>query len=420
MDFDQQLLRNIREEAGFVRPRKIQEVVLPYLAEGNDIVCQSETGTGKTASYLIPIIDDLIKQKQANRLNAAGPYCIILAPTHEFVEQIFEEAQKFSKHTGITVARDYGGTDKEKMNELIAKGCNILCACLGRLLELMKEPKWSLLDRIKTSLSISKKQKPFNMSNVKYIVVDEADHFLEDKHQFLTFFSHKSLPKVNKIQNLFFSSTLQAPRLHELTKSYINLQKRVHITSVLESNQRIRYIVVSIPSESDKFLCLTKMVSDIGTANGGIIPKIMIFVNSINYADELTRYLTIAGFPAVVIHSELYPDERKEAYYSFKNGNPNSKLLVSVNACGRGVDIPDMDYVINYNLPTSKFTFIQRCGRTGRTKNGTAISFYVESDNRAQARWIREILQRAGQQIPEFLKENTLGIETSMNQLSLN
>uniref|UniRef100_A0A914P9L6 Helicase C-terminal domain-containing protein n=1 Tax=Panagrolaimus davidi TaxID=227884 RepID=A0A914P9L6_9BILA len=119
------------------------------------------------------------------------------------------------------------------------------------------------------------------------------------------------------------------------------------------------------------------------------------------------------------MHSDFSQAKREKALYSFKNGIAESRILVSVNACGRGIDIPEMDYVINYILPLDKYTFIQKCGRTGRTKNGTAISFYVESNDRARASWIREVLQRAQHDVPNFLKSNTLAIEESMGGLSL-
>uniref|UniRef100_A0AC35GW19 RNA helicase n=1 Tax=Panagrolaimus sp. PS1159 TaxID=55785 RepID=A0AC35GW19_9BILA len=407
MDFDQQLLKNIKD-CGLVKPRKVQEVVLPYLVEGYDIDCQSETGTGKTAAYLIPLIDNLIKEKhRSNGLDPDGPYCLIIAPTREFVQQIFIEAVKLTKNTGITVASAYGGIRFIKTSNKIAKGCNILCATVGRLLHLIDHdnPLYQNLD----------------MSNLKYVVVDEADHFLEGnrKQDILRFFNHQFLPQDIKRQICFFSATLQVSRLHRISDEFVNTQKRVFITSVLDSNQRIQYIFDSIPSEDAKYPCLTTRLSDLLKVNGGKYPKIMVFVNRKKFANELTDKLIADGFPAVVMHSDFSQARREKAFYSFKNGIAESRIFVSVNACGRGIDIPEMDYVINYNLPLDKYTFIQKCGRTGRTKNGTAITFYVESDDRARASWIREVLQRAQHDVPNFLKPNTVAIEESMGGLSL-
>uniref|UniRef100_A0A914Q3H4 Helicase C-terminal domain-containing protein n=1 Tax=Panagrolaimus davidi TaxID=227884 RepID=A0A914Q3H4_9BILA len=204
-----------------------------------------------------------------------------------------------------------------------------------------------------------------------------------------------------------------------------NHKKSIHITSVLDSNKRITYIIDSLPSEDAKFLHLTKRISNISQSFGGNYPKIIIFVNRINFADELTKDLTTAGFPADVIHSDLTQKERECALEDFKNGVSKSRILVSVHLCSCGVDIPEMDYVINYNIPDwrhnileAKNTFLQRCGRTGRIHNGTAITFYVESQDRKSAFWLREVLQNANQEVPDFLKE-TSGLETFMKQLSV-
>uniref|UniRef100_A0A914YXR5 ATP-dependent RNA helicase n=1 Tax=Panagrolaimus superbus TaxID=310955 RepID=A0A914YXR5_9BILA len=157
MDFDKQLLANIKK-CGFIWPRKVQEAVLPFVVDGYDIQCQSETGTGKTASYLIPLIDNLIKEKQkCDKLLEDSPFCIIIAPTREFAEQIYQETRKLANDTGITVVASYGEryTDVEEFNN-----CDIVCACVGRLLNLLKKM-------------------PNRCQQLRYLVVDEADHFLQ-------------------------------------------------------------------------------------------------------------------------------------------------------------------------------------------------------------------------------------------------
>uniref|UniRef100_A0AC34FJJ6 RNA helicase n=1 Tax=Panagrolaimus sp. ES5 TaxID=591445 RepID=A0AC34FJJ6_9BILA len=460
MDFDKQLLANIRN-CRFVWPRKVQEAVLPFVVDGYDVQCQSETGTGKTASYLIPLIDNLMKQIHGRSLEAA-PLCIVIAPTREFVEQIYQEARKLTNGTGITVVAAYGG--KETDVEMLTH-CNIICACLGRLLNLLKGI-------------------PKRYAQIKYLVVDEIDHFLQgnQKMDFLTLL--KLLPSVQERQSLFFSPTLPTNALKKFEdeqNEYIkkvaekervkkqaaeqkrakealgvqiedeyeivqpvaivakkekaaekfvlyNHKKSVHITSVAASNQRIKYIIEQLPSEAAKFLHLTSRISEISRTSGtapGEYRKIIIFVNTIDFADELTKDLTTAGFPADVIHSDLPQVERDEALSNFKNGKSNSRILVSVNLCSCGVDIPEMDFVINYNLPDSrkniveaKNIFIQRCGRTGRKESGTAITFYVESKDKLSAFWLREILQKANQDVPPFLKDR-IGFESYMEQLSL-
>jgi superfamily II DNA/RNA helicase len=457
MNFDQQLLKNIKM-CDFTWPRKVQEVVLPYVVDGFDIQCQSETGTGKTASYLIPLIDMLIKEKQKlGKLRDDGPYCIIIAPSHEFVKQIYQEATKLAYKTGITVAVGYGGISIKKTLKRMSEGCNILCVCLGRMFNLMKHDIEGY-DYV-------------HMLNLKYLVIDEIDHFLEgnQKTDIVKFFQHEYLPPAQKRQTLFFSPTLQAGLLDKAAKEenerikkeedkrikkekeknhqqppatvvanlpkakkekeklvvFDNVKKRIFIASVSESNQRIKYIIDYLPDENAKFLHLTKRISNISESFGGQYPRILIFVNTKDFANELQKDLTIAGFPADVIHSDFRQQERDKAYGNFKNGLSGSRILVSIKICGRGVDIPDMDYVINYDLPdvrkyfSPKQTFIQRCGRTGRVESGTAITFYVESEDRISAVWLREVLQNANHKVPDFLKD-TSGIETFMGELSIN
>uniref|UniRef100_A0AC34EZ97 ATP-dependent RNA helicase n=1 Tax=Panagrolaimus sp. ES5 TaxID=591445 RepID=A0AC34EZ97_9BILA len=189
MDFDERLLQNIKN-CEFMWPRKIQEAVIPYIIEGYDIKCQSETGTGKTAAYLIPIIDKLIKEKSTNGLPNEGPICVILAPTREITEQIFQNARKLAYRTGISIAKAYGEIPIKDNLKQLTKGCNILCACIGRLLNLMKHDHQEWDDLL--------------MLDMKYLVIDEADYFLTgpETKDILTFLEHTRLPPVD--YNIYF------------------------------------------------------------------------------------------------------------------------------------------------------------------------------------------------------------------------
>uniref|UniRef100_A0AC34FK35 RNA helicase n=1 Tax=Panagrolaimus sp. ES5 TaxID=591445 RepID=A0AC34FK35_9BILA len=270
MDFDEQLMENIKK-CGFIWPRKIQEAVLPFVADGYNVQCQSETGTGKTASYLIPLIDNLIKEKQKfGRLHKGAPYCIIIAPTREFAEQIYQEARKLTNDTGITVAAAYGGTT-------------------------LTETRWA----------------------IPTLPLEALTNFERKENERL-----KELADKERLQKLDAEN--------KKTKHNAKEAESVQIENGKETAKDV-FVAAQKKKAYAKFI----------------------------FANGLAKDLTTAGFHAHAIHSELSQNERDEVLWNFKYGDSNSRILVSVNICSSGIDIPDMDYVINYYIPDWRLSILE-------------------------------------------------------------
>jgi superfamily II DNA/RNA helicase len=413
MELDPKLLKNIREgysQQGkskeevekYIQPRKVQQFAIPYIAEGYDVKCQSETGTGKTAAFLVPIIDNLLKDGSPLIPNA--PYCIILAPTRELVTQICEQAKWLTKGTNLRVLKTYGEIATKKSKDQLQKGCHILCACIGRLNHFVTKAHLFL-------------------DHVKYVVIDEADQFfLTGETQGITkFFKFKSLPSVERRQTIFFSATLRVEKIRKRTDTFSNLKKEVTIMSKAKSNERIDYKVEPVPAGKPKLDFLIEYARDIIAKNNWQCPRIMIFANRKKTADQIDKALNNAKWNTVSTHSDYAQDVRDETLKSFREGDVKSRILVSINVCGRGIDVQDMDYVINYDIPETPYIFIQRCGRTGRVKRGTAITFYVEAEDAPRAQFVKKVIRQAGQEVPQCLANVPTGrdLEEVMNGLSL-
>jgi superfamily II DNA/RNA helicase len=388
MGLDNQLMQNIFKSE-YRKPRNIQQYVIPYMMDRFNIKCQSETGSGKTAAFLIPLVHNLIKDKERNPLPTDGPICLIISPTRELTQQLYEQAKKFATGTNITVSYAYGQVDTAKnLADIRRKGCNILCCCLGRLIDFVESSHITL-------------------KYVRYLVIDEADRLMDNKEDnfgILKLLNFPQLPKKEERQTCLFSATLKDPVLEQLSNEYINDYNRLFIVAKSETNVRIKYLVLAVPSIPAKFRYLLCYLNEIVEQNNGICPRVLIFVNRKINVDRVAIDITGAGFPATTIHGDRGQDLREEALASFKSGK--TRCLVATDVCARGVDIKDMDYVINYDLPEDKASFIQRCGRTGRSHNGVAVSFYCEGYDKNMAHIIDSIIQDAGQESPAFLRSN--------------
>uniref|UniRef100_A0A914PWH8 RNA helicase n=1 Tax=Panagrolaimus davidi TaxID=227884 RepID=A0A914PWH8_9BILA len=326
----------------------------------------------------------LIEQNEQAELSRDGPICLIVAPTRELVTQIYHQAQRFTHNTGITVARAYGEYNMHLNRSDIRKGCNILCACIGRLMHFIEEGDVKL-------------------DFVKFLILDEADRMLMDRNNsdILKLFNSPDLPDKQNFQMLLFSATLRDPIVMDLTQSYMKPDKCVMITATCQSNKRVIYKIYAVPSAPAKFKYLVKYMKQITEENGGEVPRTLIFVNKKVNTDRVAIECTTNGFPATTIHGDRGQHLREEALNSFRSGK--TRCLVATDVCARGVDIKEMDHVINFDLPTDKDGFIQRSGRTGRTHKGYAMSFYYENDDKSMATEIARIISQNGQESPAFL-----------------
>lgn len=337
-------------DVGFSSPTTIQkESILPVLA-GNDIIASSETGTGKTGAFVIPILEKLSKEPQS------GVKCLILTPTRELANQIDEQVTVIGYYSGVTSATVFGGTDGNEFGiqerALRSEGANIIIATPGRL-----------LDHIKMGY--------VDFSKVSYLVLDEADRMLD-----MGF-----LPDVKKIvsnlpenrQNILFSATIP-DTLDYFFKAITNNAVRVDC-SVAKTAAGVTQIAIKVSEELKEKALLHTLIQH--EANSTIV-----FTRTKRDADSVFKQLSKAGVSAGVIHGDREQNEREITLDGFKKGT--IAVLVATDVLARGIDIDDVSHVINYQVPGEPEDYIHRIGRTGRAEaKGTAITFVSPKEYKA-------------------------------------
>ncbi|KAI0244593.1 ATP-dependent RNA helicase ded1, partial [Massospora cicadina] len=311
----------------------------------------------------------------------AYPIALILAPTRELVSQIHEEARKFCYRSWTRPCCVYGGTDIGSQLRQVERGCDILSATPGRLVDLIER------DRI-------------SLANIRYLVLDEADRMLDMgfEPQIRQIVEREDMPGVDKRTTLMFSATF--PRdiqllARDFLKEYIFLSVgRVGSTSE-NITQRIEFV-----EDYDKNSVLLDVLSSSPESEKGLT---LVFVETKRSADSLCRFLTQNRFPATAIHGDRSQREREQALASFRSGK--TPIMVATAVAARGLDIPNVSHVINCDLPSDLDDYVHRIGRTGRAGNtGTSTTFFNRG-NRNLASGLIELLKEAKQEVPKFLTE---------------
>ena len=336
------LMRGI-EAAGFTQCTPIQEQCLVHSLKGEDIAGQAQTGTGKTAAFLITVFHRLEKIPPRHD---AFPRALIIAPTRELVQQIYEECQVLGRYTGFTFLPVFGGIDYKKQEKDLRQGADIVVATPGRLIDYMK-------------------QKAFVGSAIKVLVIDEADRlfdmgFVQDLRYIL-----RRLPSYTKRQSLLFSATL-GYRVMELTYEFMNLPVAVTIepeTTTLENIQESLYHV----DKKSKFALL------VGLLARNPWKRVLIFCNTKFAVERVARDLGHRGHSVHGITGDLHQRKRLSIMRRFKEGKLS--ILVATDVASRGIHVEDIEAVINYDLPQDPENYVHRIGRTGRVgKTGIAVS----------------------------------------------
>ncbi|EJU03568.1 DEAD-domain-containing protein [Dacryopinax primogenitus] len=392
---DPVLLENIHL-ARYLTPTPVQKYSVPIVAAGRDLMACAQTGSGKTAGFLFPILSaSFTNGPTAPPPDTAGyggrrkayPTALILAPTRELVSQIHEEARKFAYRSWVRPAVVYGGADIGQQLRQIERGCDLLSATPGRLVDLIERGRISL-------------------ANVRYLVLDEADRMLDMgfEPQIRRIVQGEDMPDVNHRQTLMFSATF--PRdiqmlAKEFLKDYIFLSVgRVGSTSE-NITQRIEFV-----EDHDK----RSYLLDILTAEGqnGLT---LIFVETKRMADMLSDFLMGSSIPATSIHGDRTQREREQALATFRSGR--TPIMVATAVAARGLDIPNVMHVINYDLPSDIDDYVHRIGRTGRAGNTGIATAFFNRGNRNIVRDLLELLREANQEVPQWLldiaSENSFG-----------
>ncbi|MDQ3244851.1 MAG: DEAD/DEAH box helicase [bacterium] len=333
--FEDRLYKNIAKK-GFDNPRPIQDQAIPSVLKGKDVFGLANTGTGKTAAFLIPLLDKVMKNKMEK--------VIVLAPTRELAMQIEDELRALAFGTGLYGVCVVGGMPINKQINEITRGVSFVIGTPGRVTDLIN-------------------RKVLDLSVYKSIVLDEADRMLDmgfiDDMKFV-------MSKMNKErQTLFFSATL-SPEIKKLTTEF--LKDPVFISVITgETSKNVDQDIVRVMKEN-KFDKLCEVLKSEGT------DKILIFREMKHAVDTLTKELHKAGFQVGCIHGDKRSRERIRTLDMFKQDKIN--VLIATDVAARGLDIPDVTHVINYDVPQNYETYVHRIGRTGRgDKKGTSLTF---------------------------------------------
>ena len=335
-------------ELGYKEPTKIQSLSIPLALMGRDILGCAQTGTGKTASFVLPIIEILNNQKSKARM----PRSLILTPTRELAEQISIYFKKILKNNKLNFCLLIGGTALTDQDKLLNKGVDILIATPGRLID-----------------HINRGNILFN--DLKILVIDEADRmldmgFIPDIDQIA-----ENLPKIR--QTLFFSATLNKEILN-IGKKFVINPKLIEVSPPSSTSNSIDQSIVKC-NIKNKLTTLENIFSYIETKNT------VIFCNRKKDITSLYTDLKKRSIPSIMLHGDLIQSKRQKALNEFKNGNKN--ILIASDVAGRGIDIENISHVINFDVPTNPEDYIHRIGRTGRAgKKGAAITLVLKKDTK--------------------------------------
>ena len=364
------------EHAGFAICTPVQEAVIPRALRGEDVAAQAQTGTGKTAAFLISLFSRMIRNPAVDL--GDSPQALIIAPTRELADQIYHEADRLGKFTGFRLLAVYGGIDYQKQMDTLQKGVDVLIGTPGRLIDYLKQHVYSL-------------------KKTRYLIIDEADRMFDmgfiDDLRFLL----KKMQPYTKRQSMLFSATLSY-RVMELAYEHMNLPEKISITPEKVTVEQVEQVLYHVGKHEKIPLLL------------GILKKeepdrAIIFVNTRRAAEMVVERLNRNNWKAQAITGEIEQKKRLRILAEFKEGK--LPILVATDVASRGIHVESVTHVINYDLPQDAEDYVHRIGRTGRAGlNGRAVSLadeeYVYS--------LEEIEKFIGQKIPVDWAEDSMYI----------
>ncbi len=328
---------------GYKKPTDIQYKSIPPILRGEDVLAIAQTGTGKTAAFAIPILHTLQEKKISGRPD--GVKCLVMAPTHELALQTDAVFKSLGKYTKVTSLCIYGGVDQQPQIDKLNLGVDVVIATPGRLFDLVS-------------------QGALNLKRVEILVLDEADHmldlgFIKDIKDLM-----RHLPK--KRQTLFFSATINE-KIKKLAYSLVSNAIRIQVSPKDPVAKNIEHAVAFIEMDDKRFF-LEDMLKEHADK------KILVFVRTKVRAERVKKAMERVKIVADTIHSDKVQQERDRTMRNFRSGD--LKVLIATEVSARGIDIPNVEYVINYDLPETSDNYVHRVGRTGRgTQKGQAVSF---------------------------------------------
>lgn len=390
-----EIIQNNINLTNYLKPTPVQKNAMPIISARRDLMACAQTGSGKTAAFLVPILNLIFQSSQeqnfsfVNKRKKLMPIALVLAPTRELASQIYDEARKFSYRSRVRPCVVYGGSDIKAQMRDLDLGCHILVATPGRLIDLH--------DRSKVGLE-----------KIKYLILDEADRMLDMgfEPQIRDIVEKRDMPQTGQRQTMMFSATFPKEiqlLARDFLKNYIFLAVgRVGSTSVMIT-QKLEWV----EEEEKRSFLLDLLRTDPNALT-------LVFVETKRGADELERFLVNENYPAISIHGDKSQNEREEALRSFRNAR--KPILVATAVAARGLDISNVKFVVNFDLPTDIDEYVHRIGRTGRAGNsGQAISFFNEK-NKNIAKDLHDILKETQQDMPMFLTKMVDDIRQTNNK----
>ncbi|XP_050426124.1 ATP-dependent RNA helicase vasa-like [Adelges cooleyi] len=376
------LLENL-EKLNYSVPTPVQKYSLPIILHGRDMMASAQTGSGKTAAFVLPILNDLMSNptELIADYNHCEPQAVIMSPTRELTIQICEVVRKLSRGTMIKSELAYGGTKTMYQIDRIKRGAHILVATPGRLNDFVNRGV-------------------ITFSSVRFFVLDEADRMLDlgFKSAIESVLHHSTMVSSAERQTLMFSATLPS-EIQQMACTYLKQDYVfVAVGEIGGACKDVTQQLIQVQKFSKKGELL-KVLEEIGDVQGTIV-----FVEQKRNADFIAAYLSDQNYPTTSIHGDREQPERELALRDFKT--KKMKILVATSVAARGLDIKGVTTVINYDLPKNVDEYVHRIGRTGRLGNaGKAISFFDPDQDRPLAPELRRILEQAGQEIPDWLSD---------------
>ncbi len=348
--------------SGYTEATPIQQQAIPLILQQRDLLGCAQTGTGKTAAFALPILQMLYQQRASQKVK--GIRALVLTPTRELAIQVAESFGKYGKYTGIRHTAIFGGVSQHGQTQTLRRGVDVLIATPGRLLDLVT-------------------QGHIQLQHIQFLVLDEADRmldmgFIHDIRKILS-----RIPA--KRQTVFFSATMP-PEVQHLVDSILTRPERIEVTPVSSTAVNIDQSVYFV-EKTDKRALLQHLIEDRNMQN------VLVFTRTKHGADKVASALNRAGIMAEAFHGNKSQNTRQRALNNFKKRT--TRVLVATDIAARGIDVRDLPFVINFELPDCAETYVHRVGRTGRAgAKGVALTF-CDSNERDQLKDIRRISKTA-------------------------
>ncbi|MFH2091394.1 MAG: DEAD/DEAH box helicase [Pseudomonadota bacterium] len=374
-------------DLGFLRPTDIQYKAIPSILKGEDVLAIAQTGTGKTMAFAIPLVDKIHRGKSSKRTQ--GIKCLVMVPTRELAAQIGEVFNQLIKQTKVKVLAIFGGVEQDPQINKLVWGIDLLVATPGRMFDLIN-------------------QGAINLDHLETLVIDEADQMLD-----LGFINDISAVKKKlkkRHQTLFFSATINK-EIKKLAFSQVKTSAiRIQISPEDPVSKNVSHYVMFVQMDDKRFF-LRRFITDHPDK------RMIVFVRTRVRAERVFKALERAGIPSLTLHGEKDQKDRTAVMDAFKQGETN--ILIATDISARGIDVADVHYVINYDLPDKTENYVHRVGRTGRgNKTGIALSYCSDEEQERLAE-IQAFLKKEIETIPVTKDEYATTLSLSKSNQSI-